>query len=57
MIEAIKKLFGAGEKRPDESPSPNDICWCGSGEKYKRCHMEEDQEKNRLKRASCRKYS
>ncbi|MBZ9689651.1 methionyl aminopeptidase [Clostridium estertheticum] len=20
----------------------NDICWCGSGKKYKRCHMEQD---------------
>lgn len=22
--------------------SRNDICWCGSGKKYKRCHMEQD---------------
>ena len=20
----------------------NDPCWCGSGEKYKKCHYEED---------------
>ena len=22
--------------------SRNDICWCGSGKKYKKCHMEQD---------------
>jgi hypothetical protein len=21
----------------------NDICWCGSGKKYKKCHYESDQ--------------
>ncbi len=34
-----------------ESPSPpivaqkmgrNELCWCGSGKKYKRCHLESD---------------
>jgi len=24
-------------------PSRNDLCWCGSGKKYKKCHMEEDK--------------
>ena len=23
-------------------PHRNEMCWCGSGKKYKRCHMEED---------------
>lgn len=23
----------------------NDPCWCGSGKKYKKCHMEEDEQK------------
>ncbi|MDX2469526.1 MAG: type I methionyl aminopeptidase [SAR324 cluster bacterium] len=26
----------------------NDPCWCGSGNKYKKCHMAEDQQKNIL---------
>lgn len=26
-------------KRPDR----NDLCWCGSGKKYKKCHIEEDK--------------
>ncbi len=25
----------------------NDLCWCGSGKKYKNCHMEEDLSKQR----------
>ncbi|MBR3393081.1 MAG: SEC-C domain-containing protein, partial [Firmicutes bacterium] len=23
--------------------SPNDPCWCGSGRKYKKCHMAQDE--------------
>ena len=26
--------------------SRNDPCWCGSGKKYKKCHLESDQQKN-----------
>jgi hypothetical protein len=28
-------------------PGRNDPCWCGSGKKYKKCHLDEDQEKER----------
>ena len=24
-------------------PKPNDRCWCGSGQKYKRCHQQSDE--------------
>lgn len=27
----------------------NDICWCGSGKKYKKCHLEFDEKLNKLK--------
>jgi len=30
-LEMMKKL------------SRNDLCWCGSGKKYKKCHMEQDE--------------
>jgi len=26
-------------------PGRNDSCWCGSGKKYKKCHLEEDEKK------------
>jgi methionyl aminopeptidase len=25
-----------------KKPGRNDLCWCGSGKKYKKCHMEQD---------------
>jgi len=28
-------------------PGRNDPCWCGSGQKYKKCHLEEDQAERR----------
>ena len=28
--------------RPDR-PGRNEPCWCGSGTKYKRCHLAEDE--------------
>lgn len=37
----------------------NDPCWCGSGKKYKKCHMRDDQEKVRkgIKRPESKKPS
>lgn len=32
-------------------PGRNDPCYCGSGKKYKQCHLREDQEKERERRA------
>ena len=32
---------------PNELPGRNDPCWCGSGLKYKNCHMRLDQERRR----------
>ncbi|MCB0012987.1 MAG: SEC-C domain-containing protein, partial [Anaerolineales bacterium] len=31
----------------DEKVGRNDPCYCGSGLKYKKCHMAEDKEKER----------
>jgi len=28
--------------KPEQKPGRNDPCWCGSGKKYKNCHMRED---------------
>jgi uncharacterized protein YecA (UPF0149 family) len=37
------KLFGIN--RPSiEDLSRNDPCWCGSGKKYKQCHLERDKQ-------------
>jgi len=31
-------------ERPAELPKPHKRCWCGSGKKYRNCHMQQDQE-------------
>ena len=30
-------------RKSSKRPRRNDDCWCGSGKKYKKCHMREDQ--------------
>lgn len=30
-----------------KTPGRNDPCWCGSGKKYKKCHMAADQSDSR----------
>jgi len=32
---------------PDQALGRNDPCWCGSGKKYKHCHMRQDMESQR----------
>ena len=34
-----------------ETPGRNDPCYCGSGLKYKKCHLQADQEIARAERA------
>jgi len=34
---------GALPERPAELPRPHRRCWCGSGKKYRNCHMAEDE--------------
>lgn len=33
-------------RNTNNRPGRNDPCWCGSGKKYKQCHMREDARKN-----------
>jgi hypothetical protein len=33
---------------PAVRPGRNEPCWCGSGKKYKKCHLAEDEEYDRL---------
>jgi hypothetical protein len=41
----IGKLFSKEEIGPAVKPERNDLCWCGSGKKYKKCHLPEDDRK------------
>ena len=38
----LNKLFGGQQPREVSKLGRNDSCWCGSGKKYKRCHIESD---------------
>jgi preprotein translocase subunit SecA len=40
-----KANTGYKAREKSKTPGPNDPCHCGSGKKYKKCHMAEDQAK------------
>ena len=45
QIDAALNVLRNGniEKSPRKKPGRNDPCWCGSGKKYKKCHLDADQ--------------
>jgi hypothetical protein len=46
----IRNLFSGSSAEPPPQSAPlgrNDLCWCGSGQKYKRCHLGSDSAKQR----------
>jgi hypothetical protein len=40
------------EPAPPVKPGRNDPCWCGSGKKYKKCHLQADEEESRAEDAN-----
>jgi hypothetical protein len=46
----FNKLLAPRPKGPQAELGRNDLCWCGSGKKYKRCHLKGDE----LKRVEAR---
>ncbi len=47
-----------GQVPPEVLPLRNDLCWCDSGLKYKKCHLEQDRvylENQRLKEFAAKK--
>lgn len=54
ILDAIGNLFKSpGPEAPRPLVGRNDPCWCGSGRKYKKCHLDEDESKNNKARAAC----
>lgn len=51
ILDSIGKWLTEGHKQC-ETPivGRNEPCWCGSGMKYKKCHMEHDAQKQSAKR-------
>ena len=46
LMQWLKNLFtsrpSAAGPRDGKLPSRNEPCWCGSGKKYKQCHLRKD---------------
>ena len=44
LFERVAGLLKGGEANVvHEKPGRNEPCWCGSGKKYKKCHLLEDE--------------
>jgi hypothetical protein len=43
----IRKMFTRAERPKEVALGRNDPCWCGSGKKYKRCHLGKDSAEQR----------
>ena len=55
LLNSITAFFKPEEKPAMPDIGRNDICWCGSGKKYKKCHLSKDEEKIRAgSRINCR---
>jgi hypothetical protein len=39
----FRNLFASRPRGPQAELGRNDLCWCGSGKKYKRCHLKSDE--------------
>ena len=53
LLDLIGKVFKSEETAaPAEKPGRNEACWCGSGKKYKKCHLSEDDKKAAAKSCS-----
>jgi uncharacterized protein YecA (UPF0149 family) len=57
FFKSIANMFSSEDEKPQERiPGRNELCWCGSGKKYKKCHLLEDEKKaNRSFAPSCGK--
>ena len=54
LLKSIGSFF-KGEEEAAERPKVgrNDPCWCGSGKKYKKCHLHEDEKKGSRYHLNC----
>lgn len=52
ILDSIKRLIVGPEAQPIPAMGRNERCWCGSGRKYKACHMAADDRKRSAARAS-----
>ena len=46
FLNRMFKLFEKTDVAPAVRPGRNESCWCGSGMKYKKCHLPEDEQRD-----------
>jgi len=44
-MNIFQRLFSSKKHTGEIKLGRNDPCWCGSGKKYKRCHLDSDARK------------
>ena len=54
FIDTLKRIALGADEAPVPVLGRNEVCWCGSGEKYKRCHLTADERKRSSQRAASR---
>ena len=56
IIKSIISMFSSGDEQTGgRDLGRNESCWCGSGKKYKKCHLLEDERKAQKAAACSRK--
>lgn len=48
-MKILERWFSNKKDAKKAELGRNEICWCGSGKKYKRCHLDIDEHKRRMK--------
>jgi len=43
-VSLLDKIFRRNPPKRADKLGRNDLCWCGSGKKYKKCHYATDQD-------------
>ncbi len=51
-VVGLLKRTTENEIAPEIKPGRNESCWCGSGKKYKKCHLPEEEKKAAAKACS-----
>jgi uncharacterized protein YchJ len=53
FFKSIANMFNSKDGQDEvRSLGRNELCWCGSGMKYKKCHLAEDEKKAKIRCAS-----
>ena len=52
IMSTLKRLVAGPEPQSIPDLGRNDRCWCGSGQKYKSCHLDSDSRKRAAMRSA-----